>query len=173
MGPESCVFITLFKSTIYVFLFVAQGLNEIVMMTMVIMMITDFATFCYSPARMQEESLLSTSERSNLGGDQGQTARETSPDPLIFNNAFDLNSLKSLTLGPDEFLHLTAFQDRMIQSTTRVRSAPWTWLLSYLVVTVHLAAGRPSDSAVTTSGPVWPRLALTITRASPLKALRS
>jgi len=55
MGPESEVFITLFKSTIYVFLFVAQGLNEIVMMTMVIMMITDFATFCYSPARMQEE----------------------------------------------------------------------------------------------------------------------
>jgi hypothetical protein len=56
MGPESEVFITLFKSTIYVFLSVAQGLNEIVMMTMVIMMITDFATFCYSPARMQEES---------------------------------------------------------------------------------------------------------------------
>jgi hypothetical protein len=48
MGPESEVFITLFKSTIYVFLFVAQGLNEIVMLIMVIMMITDFATFCYS-----------------------------------------------------------------------------------------------------------------------------
>jgi len=57
MGPASYDFVTLFKSTIYVFLFVAQGLNEIVMMTMVIMMITDFATFCYSPARMQEESL--------------------------------------------------------------------------------------------------------------------
>ena len=53
MGPESEVFITLFKSTIYVFLFVAQGLNEIVMMTMVIMMITDFATFCYSRVGMQ------------------------------------------------------------------------------------------------------------------------
>jgi hypothetical protein len=65
MGPESEVFLTLFKPTIYVFPFVAQGLNEIVMMTMVIMMITDFATFCYSPVRMQEESLLSASERSN------------------------------------------------------------------------------------------------------------
>ena len=48
MGPESEVFITLFKSTIYVFLSVAQGLNEIVMMTMVIMLITNLATFCYS-----------------------------------------------------------------------------------------------------------------------------
>jgi len=48
------VFLTLFKSTTYVLLSVEQGLNEIVMMTMVI---TDFATFCYSPARMQPESL--------------------------------------------------------------------------------------------------------------------
>jgi len=48
MGPATQVFITFFQSTIYAFLFVAQGLNEIVMMTMVIMMITDFATFCYS-----------------------------------------------------------------------------------------------------------------------------
>jgi hypothetical protein len=38
MGPETCFFVTFFKSTIYVFLSVAQGLNEIVMM------ITDFAT---------------------------------------------------------------------------------------------------------------------------------
>jgi len=48
MGPETWLFVTFFKSTTYVFLSVAQGLNEIVMMTMVIMMITDFATFCYS-----------------------------------------------------------------------------------------------------------------------------
>jgi hypothetical protein len=57
MGPEGYDSTTLFRSTIYVFPFVAQGLNEIVMMTMVIMMITDLATFCYSRARMQEESL--------------------------------------------------------------------------------------------------------------------
>ena len=56
MGTESEVFTTLFKSTIYVFPFVAQGLNEIVMLTMVTMKITDFATFCYSRARMQVES---------------------------------------------------------------------------------------------------------------------
>jgi hypothetical protein len=55
MSPKSEVFLTLFKSMIYVFPFVAQGLNEIVMMTMVIMMITDFAAFCYSRVRMQEE----------------------------------------------------------------------------------------------------------------------
>jgi len=64
MGTESEVFTTLFKSTIYVFLFVAQGLNEIVMLTMVTMMITDFATFCYSRAQMQVESSLTlTDER--------------------------------------------------------------------------------------------------------------
>ena len=48
MGPTTQFFVTFFKSTIYAFVFVAQGLNEIVMMTMVIMMITGFATFCYS-----------------------------------------------------------------------------------------------------------------------------
>ena len=53
MGPATQVFITFFQSTIYAFVFVAQGLNEIVMLTMVIMMITDFATFCYSGVRMQ------------------------------------------------------------------------------------------------------------------------
>jgi hypothetical protein len=55
MGPESEVFLTLFKSSIYVLPFVAQGVNEIVMMTMVIMMITGLATFCYSCVGMQEE----------------------------------------------------------------------------------------------------------------------
>ena len=57
MGTESEVFTTLFELAIYVFLFVAQGFNEIVMLTMVTMMITDFATFCYSPVRMRAESL--------------------------------------------------------------------------------------------------------------------
>ncbi len=50
------LFVRFFRSTIYVFLSVAQGLNEIGMMTMVIMMITDSATFCYSRVRMQVKS---------------------------------------------------------------------------------------------------------------------
>jgi hypothetical protein len=44
MGPTTQVLVTFFKSTIYAFLSAAQGVNEIVMSTMAIMMITDFAT---------------------------------------------------------------------------------------------------------------------------------
>jgi hypothetical protein len=56
MGPTTQVSITFFKSTIYAFVVVAQGLDEIVMSTIVIMTITDLATFCYSRARMQAKN---------------------------------------------------------------------------------------------------------------------
>jgi len=53
------------------------------------------------------------------------------------------------------------------------QTAFFTYIRCYLVLTVHVTTGSPSDSAVMTTEPVWSRLALMITSARPLKALRS
>jgi len=52
---------------------------------------------------------ISAAGRLNPSYIQKLMTRDASPYRLIFDSDFDVNSLKSLALGPDEFVYPTAF----------------------------------------------------------------